>query len=101
MNSKTLKALKQSIKHWERLVAGEPGEEMGRHTCALCKLFRPYKPTLNCLGCPVAVKTGKPGCQSTPYDVAANAFVFQGKHSKTFNRAAKKELAFLKSLLPK
>ena len=65
MDTKTLKALKGSIKKWENIVLGK-GQNLGADNCPLCKVFltrnRP------CVGCPVRTKTGKVGCGGTPYE---------------------------------
>lgn len=38
MNSRTLKALKGSIRKWERICNGT-GEDRGPRNCPLCELF--------------------------------------------------------------
>lgn len=83
MNDETLKALKASIRKWERIVKG--GME---GDCPLCKMFRDRDIEDDCDGCPVMEKTNRPFCRGTPYwddDSPAQA---------------KAELDFLKSLLP-
>lgn len=99
MNAKTLKALKASIAHWTRLATGKkrPSEAPNRHGCALCLFFRDD----GCVECPVQKRVGQPMCLATPYSHALNAFRNHGSESVQFRRAASKELAFLKSLLPK
>ena len=101
MNKKTLEALHGSIKKWEIIVGG--GEEID---CPLCKLFCP-----GCTKCPVMRKSSEDMCSNTPYDEWTSHMI--EKHPKKFNRSdmkpqcpecikiAKKELNFLKSLLPK
>lgn len=94
MNAKTLKALKGSIRKWQRIVNGT-GEDHGPDNCPLCKQFwhyDDYTDIISCGGCPVATHTGQYGCKDTPYDD------FQEKATKS---NATKELNFLKSLLPK
>ena len=106
MDRKTLAALKKSIEHWERLASGQlkRGEWIGPDHCSLCKLFYDG----GCNGCPVAEKTGYNDCQTTPYDIVIAyvdaCFGLDREsilNSKGFKSAARKELRFLKSLLPK
>jgi hypothetical protein len=93
------KAWLLSVAHWQRLVNGLPDEEVGPEHCALCDVFA--RAPHFCQGCPVAEKTDLSGCGGTPYAEAEFAFKKHGLHSKRFKTAARKELAFLKSLLPK
>lgn len=92
-----MKALEDSIKHWERLASGKRrfGEFAGSDSCALCKKF--LYPTTFCNGCPVAKKTGKPNCLGTPYGECAKN-IDLGYDSPQFKTAAKKMLKFLRSL---
>ena len=99
MNAPTLKALKLSIAHWLRLSTGKRRKEEGitADQCALCKLF--FQQHDRCKGCPVRKKTGRIGCSGSPYDlVYANS---NNLDSPQFKAAAKLELEFLRSLLPK
>lgn len=100
MNPTTLKALKQSIAHWNRLATGRRrnGETVGASQCALCQLFLYMR---DCKGCPVAEKVNRSGCELTPYMDAVNALCAHGHDSPEFKAAAKVELEFLRSLLPK
>ena len=102
----TLTALKKSIAHWERLASGQRkrGEWIGPTHCALCKLFIAG----DCEDCPVAEETGYSYCDGTPYEIVqayidARFLVDRESilNSKEFKSAARKELRFLKSLLPK
>jgi hypothetical protein len=97
MNKQTLGALRGSIQKWKRIVVGT-GIDNGTHNCPLCTLF--YAD--DCIGCPVAKKTGLSCCMATPYE-AYEKIVPLGKKSKSIGAtaAAKKELQFLQSLLPK
>ena len=94
------KALEGSISHWARLVTGNrvPGEAPDSGWCDLCALF--YNPTCQCDGCPVKEETGVSGCADTPYKEAAIEWECSGPDSPEFRKAAKRELEFLKSLLP-
>jgi hypothetical protein len=100
MNKRTLTALNKSIEHWERMRSGNtrPGEEPSIDHCALCGLFFWDN---DCKGCPVAEKTKETCCDGSPYEQSANAWYGRGSHSTEFKAAAKKEITFLKSLLPK
>lgn len=102
MNEKTLRALKGSIRKWEAIVAGTERDE-GTDNCPLCqKFFANY-----CEGCPIQEKTGKYCCDGSPYEKWTRtsrpwAPVNGGYlHTKESLAAAKAELKFLKSLLPK
>ena len=99
MNTKTLKALKQSIAHWKRLATGkrEDYEDIGIHDCALCQIFFED----GCDGCPVMKKTGEQSCKRTPYTEAAEAEDEFSLDSTEFHAEAKRMLEFLKSLLPR
>lgn len=100
MNERTLTALKESIEHWERLASGETGfvEDVGSADCALCTIFLDEH---ECAGCPVHEKTGAEKCAFSPYVEALNSRRKYGLDSPQFKSAARKELKFLKSLLPK
>lgn len=111
MKPATLKALKRSIAHWKRLATGKErdGEEIGPECCSLCMAFQ----NKSCDGCPVAMRTGLSLCRASPWGKAFatytaridknNPDAFKDVHEKdqAFRSAAKEELAFLKSLLPK
>jgi len=110
MNQKTLTALRGSIKKWERIGAGT-GRDKGAANCPLCKRFGEecYIDEENEL-CPVAFRSGAKGCQRTPYTTwkltvggRFYADYEKGVKAKTLEqrRAARVELKFLKSLLPK
>ena len=115
MNKKTLAALKGSILKWEKIVDGS-GIDMGCDNCPLCQRFRGElnnAPADDCAGCPVAA-AGFPACVGSPYQawitacVALNLAIEDGSTPKEKMRAAKNkklaakaELEFLKSLLPK
>ena len=103
MDKKTLKALKKSIKKWEKIV-NEEGVDWGLD-CSLCKLFIEN----NCVDCPVYIKTKMRSCIGTPY--AEWVHHQRDSHVDEFTEAyeiecpkckelARKELEFLKSLLP-
>ena len=96
----SLKALKGSIAHWERLLTGallHTGENLSGLDCDLCLAFRRVD---NCHGCPVRAKSGRDMCRNTPYGKAYMAKNVHGMSSIQFRVAALKELYFLRSLLP-
>jgi hypothetical protein len=98
MNAETLKALKGSIKKWEKIVAGT-GMDEGTANCPLCQLFFYPRGLFGkpCAGCPVSEKTGWSYCTGTPY----HEYVGAVENLGTERGAAKAELKFLRSLLPK
>lgn len=112
MNTKTLRALRSSIAHHKRLLAGKRGEKLGPKYCALCKGFIGKPMTDHCEGCPVKEKTGVPFCEHTPYDSLVWAeFALEQSISESaqtqkaaleqFQKCEQAEIAFLESLLPK
>lgn len=105
MNAKTLKALKASIRHWERMANGKSiqGEGVTWEYCELCKMFLSidlFPNREDCRLCPVKLRTGRRHCDRTPWRAASLAW-HNGANSEEFMKAARKELTFLKSLLPK
>lgn len=100
MEQETLKALEESIEHWERLANGTSAsdETIGSSSCALCILAerkseqfmdayeRDPTPVSSdpvsretfhqvyrgCYGCPVLAHTGKTSCVGTPWDEVSN-----------------------------
>jgi hypothetical protein len=101
MKPETLAALKESIAHWERMANGNPNKETPQsNECALCQRF-----SIGCRTsgekCPVFLFSGFRSCINTPWRGASDARFSGGLTSKEFCDAAKKELKFLKSLLPK
>lgn len=103
MNTETLKALNESIRHWQAYADGRWKEE-GMPTsdnCALCLLFNTKSTVDNpCIGCPVMAKTKLSICQETPWRKVCSAVMEHGVDSPQFIEAAKEELEFLKSLIP-
>lgn len=102
-------ALRESIQHWERHVAGDPSEAIGTSSCALCRRFWTRE---GCKGCPVKDKSGQSFCHGTPYDVVGLAHnewklalqkdppMMAEKARLAWVEAATAELNFLKGLLP-
>ena len=106
MNAKTLRAIKASINHWERLATGFHGryEGFGGEDCALCQIFRSEHTAagMECIGCPVMGRTGYTFCDNSPYNNVCVAYQRHGKNMDAFafRKAAIKQLYFLQSLLP-
>ncbi len=112
MDKKILQALNKSIAKWERNATTYDLWEvtLGILECALCQLFWDR----NCKGCPVLEKTGATCCDETPYEhcsVAYRTWKYTWLATTpeswntllvgaAFRRAARKEVAFLRSLLP-
>lgn len=100
MNAKTLRALKASVAHWERM-RDHPIclETPSSRDCPLCQLF--VKRTGECDGCPISNTTGQPLCGGTPYPSAHSAWLSARFEPAEWKRAANREIRFLKKLLPK
>lgn len=64
MNKTTERALRGSIKKWERIVLGT-GEDLGSYNCPLCAMFVEKNST--CGGCPVE-QAGHDNCARSPYE---------------------------------
>lgn len=105
MNKKTLTALKGSIRKWEKIVQGK-GIDDGIANCPLCHVFYDN----DCKGCPVRKKTGYWCCIGSPHEEwegwtpglpenESGGYDFTGYPEA--KKAARAELRFLKSLLPK
>ena len=91
MSARKLKALRASIAIWEKRATGETESE-----CPLCVLYRIGRTRLDrCHGCPVFAATGQKYCEGTPYEEWIDVDI------RAEREAAKRELRFLRSLLPK
>ncbi len=104
MDAQTLEALNGSIEKWEKIVSGT-GADAGADNCPLCNLFNTEDSDPMCAGCPVMERTGKQGCDDTPYQEWRKSHprgVKMPYHAITSAEisAAKSELEFLRSLLP-
>lgn len=109
MDTKVLEALRASISHWQdnANVIELHGASVSSKDCALCKLFLDNY----CRGCPVAEVSGHLFCGNTPYNrafkthdvwCATTKYTDEFDAARTeFREAAKAELKFLESLLPK
>jgi hypothetical protein len=105
MDKAALKALKGSIRKWERIVAGDGGDD-GAADCPLCREFR-FGAEFDCVGCPVMAESGLPYCSGTPYtgwmqyhDGLARAFPLNASTGEEI-MLAQAELDFLRGLLPR
>ena len=106
MTPETRKALKGSIKKWEKIVKSTKAVDKGKKNCPLCSLFfQRY-----CGGCPVKESMGEEYCVGTPYatwcmhqEEYHMAYIDLSRHPNCPDclRLAKAELEFLKGLLPK
>ncbi len=93
----TVKALNQSIRHWDRHAKGKAAEDEGIYCddCALCGLFL-KSPA--CEGCPVSKRSGLPYCKGTPWREAENHYGghrHSSEESDDFREAAAKMRDYL------
>jgi len=112
LTKKNLEALRASIAHWDRNSrARSPlNISVGANGCALCELH--LNRVGSCFKCPVVTHGGgSPGCEGTPHSDLrlTNAYVMWrypyrvadvAAAGREFRAKARKELAFLKSILP-
>lgn len=112
MKPETLKALKKSIAHWKRMATDPKCKESPyNHHCALCERFSDRISDLGSrtcsrkgIGatedCPVKIRAGQPYCSNTPWLDASLLHRARELHWNQWQTAARKEIAFLESLLP-
>jgi hypothetical protein len=108
MNSKTLKALKESIAHYDRMIAGNV-ESIQANACALCQRFLAGKCSTGNERCPVRKAHGKGDCRSSPWwNLNLHCRAWHDKegrptapHCHDCITFLKDERKFLKSLLPR
>lgn len=114
MSKRALRGLRASIKHWEKQAEVEATHEVaiGQGHCALCKLYHPTEKNmfaiytghnLSCGVCPVRRKTEKNFCEGSPFNAAYKAFLRWENgvgRQADWRKAARREVTFLKSLLP-
>lgn len=123
MKQETLEALQESIEHWEANVEAENwgNVDMSAVSCALCAMFAlNRRHEIVCIGCPVQERVKRANCLSTPFHYAAmrldhwrdscdrwhvcdDGCEEEGcmEMRDEFRNAAREEVEFLKSLLPK
>ncbi len=99
MQPQTRQALLDSIEKWRKNENVNSLEEakVNGEDCPLCRLF--VLATHSCEECPVNKIAGAYGCVGTPYYDAYEANYY--KNIDAFRKHAKRERAFLESLLPK
>jgi len=106
MDKKTLKALKGSIKKWERI----EGSTRALDECSNCPLCVLFWDGMGCRACPVQIKTKRAYCIDSPHDEWCDHQADKHPRFKNNHRAkdcptclklATKERKFLESLLPK
>jgi hypothetical protein len=105
-----LAALRESIRKWEylhRWIRNHPDSDPPKsyaESCALCHLYYNEDGGEMCADCPVFKKTGKGHCQDTPFVEYVRStpsyFSDYDGDRKEALVAARKEIKFLKSLLP-
>lgn len=101
MNKRTLTALQGSIAKWEAIVAGT-GVDQSSSNCPLCHEFF----NGGCRGCPVAAATRAEFCNDTPYEEWAHVVPYNDQRegraatNRKTRAIAKREVKFLRSLLP-
>ncbi len=109
MKKDTLKALRSSIKKWEKIANGT-GEDDGSGNCELCKRFEAGTCEFDEEICPVREAVESGGCRKTPFvtwqnhqEKAHGITDFPHRVQENCKRCveiARKEVNFLKSLLP-
>ena len=94
------KRIKRSLEKWEFIVnllafRIKIWQDGGRKTCALCMKYDPIMH--DCEGCPIYIRTGRRGCQGTPYEdfIEASSSAIPDRLA-----CARREVDFLQSLLP-
>ena len=109
MNETTRQALLESIAKWEENAIAEAPEDVriGARDCPLCTMFLNPFNKVHCFGCPVVEQTSATSCSRTPYSKAFRSYLLWDDDPKSetprtaFHEAARAEVDFLKSLLPK
>ena len=105
-----LGALKESVRKWEFVVSCLTKNKTGvvpdadAPSCALCRQYLMCKPPWDdtrCSGCPVFEYTGKRYCKDTPFYAYERVSEWgEGKNISGALKAAQREVAFLKKLVP-
>lgn len=121
MNLETQRAVEESVRHYNRILARVPGEAPVAEQCSLCAMFPRCElhtvddgERLKAAGCfdaslrnlcPINERTGLAGCEKTPWEDASNAYAtMMSERRPVYTRAEKKairrELNWLRSFLP-
>jgi hypothetical protein len=103
MNKEIQIALILSIRRWEEnLLHAERGEYFaaGVKDCPLCKKFNKQDDNgdVDCTGCPVQTKTGRPACFGTPYWAVSDKLKNETNNGRSLVELVQEELVFLRSL---
>ena len=102
-----IKALKESIKHWEVLSVSDYPDFPNADGCACCLLTRENEYREHCCSnCPIyELNNDYEHCEGTPFYGAAGSWESPITGSKVqlflFRKYAKKEITFLKEVLKK
>jgi hypothetical protein len=117
MKKKTRKALKGSIKKWEKILDGT-GTDLGSKNCPLCARFLHIEGIdlllqveETCVGCPVKKASGETCCRNTPYEkwwnhrqhshLSLDDYSVGNKiECPECRKFAKQEVKFLRGLMP-
>ncbi len=75
---KSLDPLEHSIEHWQRMhdhpaICDSYDETPQGRSCPLCRAYQGSQPR-SCMRCPIMLRTGKDGCQDTPWGDAWDAW---------------------------
>lgn len=121
MNLETQRAVEESVRHWDGILAMEPGEAPVAEQCALCAMFPRYELHISDDGerlkisgcfdaslrtlCPINERTGHAGCENTPWDNASNAYANRISarrpiYTPNEEQAIRRERNWLRSFLP-
>lgn len=101
MSKRAEKALRASIRHWEKNAAATSflAVTTGPSYCALCNLYNVSDDAeRDCRACPVQKATGELYCRKTPY--AKVRYARKAGNLVAFKAAAQEEVEFLRGLLP-
>ena len=111
----TLEAIKESRKHWEKMMDSIKSDEYLNHHsddyefivdgktyrynsngCALCYINTNEEGRINCEKCPIRIYTGNPSCLGTPWLVFRNSLINSNKTNAI--KAANNMINLLKKL---
>lgn len=99
LTKRARKALEESVEHWKRMRDDkECVEKPSSEYCSCCDLFY----CVGCVGCPIAKKARRDGCNNTPYGDAVNAWderLLSYYGWRNWRRAAKRMISFMQEIL--